>query len=1640
MPKRATATNSYLINNLPISPAYKVFLLSISFRPKSKLLSIALYSISQMQLLFMLSKLLFYDPSHTGNLIESSFKSLHGYLFLDNWVNLNSDSSDIPSLLALIFLYILYSTFCGVYLFRKAAQKKQVNQSLLSLWNLSVYTQPYILFYWLHQLTQQISSLLYINYNSSAYSLIVGIISFIFMVWNIAFSLLCLTVMHPNVQTSNYLTSKTALIDILDLILKIILPLLWTEILQMADLRLGLLILALVYCIARDFVLLQRLVYYKVQVLKLASVLQAILTAFVISLILVTALDFGEYISDTDTVLLLISWIICSLFIIWVYNGILNRLLLGILYRNFQKNENYAVHFYEIFKYFAKYSTNSDLARNKLNKWFFYYMLGIKQSGLSPSIYSNYVLSWSLDVHNDIKKYHIAKSIETLNPFASKEANNWLAKAALARFYIKKEKLYALGNEILNKSRMAPTAYKTSFAIINYQMQAELIERNLGQSSEGVDGLKDIITSKNVNIHEQLRLYDETVSISKGMINQLQYQIKLWEYFISPGRDFLTILMIGKEAYSHTKVINEILANYKKLIDLNIIHPLLILSLYALLIQNNLILGQKLLDEYFNLLTKHNLNNSTTNAINAGFSAASLVDEAAFVAVSTSPKQLGKILACSGKIENVFELSKDNLISHSVNDLMPSFYAKWHNNFLQTAYKDGGKGILNKMRNVMIKTRQNRLVMCGFYITFNMIKEHELCYYVLVKPIASQKRYLLVQPDGEIMNMSDNFKEDMRIDKEVEGELHHKMSLKYVANIENLFDFCPDLRKAFAENDKHSAMSGSNSALSRSSRRISSFIPQIKLQDTVNSPTSPKVASFDTELKPSSFAGEHKTSVTNLIDNNSNNKPRGISFEAASAKENKYEEVYRMHNSKPKYLDAEFFVKKIPSYSNRNSLNVNEIHSSVIYRVEMVKQSIRDSTIIKLSMDLIATEDFDRPLNQSERKFDVDKTHGHSLNGPETLKDVEEVLLSNDRYRPRDSENIVTYQDMSVIKLKSVEVEKHPSYNTKDSMNRNNSGFVRKPPSIIMDTYKNDLMSPSNRSTTNLLSLNTGNDRFAKGGGSRDLELIELVSPTEKGDSNVEMISYKFLHDIPKGDKDVHPSYITDNKSEHIESKPDSLNAKDTDIQLQQVKLQQIKFNIQKEVLGDDLTFERESVSSNSSTSRRGKRQIFIYNMIYNLITVRKYKRSTKYFNAIFIITFLLILSFLVIMNETADLVTNDVVKYGDLLENLNFRNYWLTVGNQDTGWYVSTVQGILVYDITVFVFSMYLDYTSVSEHNLAIQMNLSNFDQEFQQQFYEKNVKVYTRDDEKNLVLEGVYDTFEAANKLVEKALNKDLGPLPDIPSDDYLDTDAYYIFDNSANDLLVQSENLVSLVSNTIFDQLSNAKIIMIVEIVVMAIIFLLFILSSFYYVWKTNQNLNTLMAGMCTIPNHKIQDNINITTKFKNLLENDCSSLELMKGLGLASSDLLGKSKSVAASRKAKESGRASYIRNINKEKKLAHMRRYYLRNYKILSSLFVSMAIIIVLSFLFYNQAYNGLLSLQKEYTTITATFSYMQTLALTSAGLQTLLILNTTASMKDEPIIDNINNNINSLTNVLAFISKLKGPGWDLFKQYTRTFN
>jgi len=1491
-------------SDLSIKAYIKVALWSADPSAYSKMLAPIIFLISQLQIIIVLLKpaIMSYRLDHDS--LPTIMNNICNAVFPENHIEFDISSSTTLMILEIILIYVaLYVAFI-IYVFYQVFQRKTVPEILKEAWNLMMIVHPRVLFYPIHTISLKLFDGLsdgqqLILQGKEQSKVLFQVIFMIIMVVNILCSFILTTTFETHIKTKNVLAAKTNILALLDLSFKLIFPIIWTVASPSKSLGLALMIIGILFCLIKNSAFFGYLPYYRVNILKLAVLSQAAGSSFsfaaLLSRLIGHARGYSEYI------FLLFLWILFAALIVKIAINNLEICFINILMHPTKiQNPYHAIHYQEVYKFFAEFSV-SGIAAEKVRAKYFDYISTVKQAQFSQDLSS---LDWTRQGRKEINEHFNTIYLDLLNSKIKQYPKNKLLKAILARSYAKQEDSLILANNILEDHLAQSFGLSTSFYLIKLK-----IVKKLKNSTAPSHSLFDI--QKYIQVTGKLKI------VKKEILEQLKLQSQLWKAFQSNTSDFLQLLSHTKTIHKKSRLITKLIKDYKNVRDVNYMEALLVSGLYLYFAQNETAKGQKIINDYCTLeMHKNQAHNALNDVDNIMLNAFHFV-------ISTLPRKLGAILDCSGKAKEIFGIPKDLLVGQNFTSLMPSIYGTKYNTIFTNSSHFVKTKALEEVTEVAFYTKKGYILPMKVHISLSYLPECGLSFYALMKPTEDSKRLVILSTQGHILDFSKEFGQDMNIPPKKERG-HWE-----------IMEFCPEMArtlKLMVSSKKYSYDMSPDSSMTSTGRLSPTKVSlNIRDRDTPNNTQKKSIFNFDmgrinTQKVTLGFTpnrGE-KASSSPLRSPNSRKIIYTITIDEHLVDGSRILELKMEKQS----MAGEQLSPLPPTTANKNLFKLK-----TLFNFKQDEDNFRTITsTVSPTLELVT------PFRNEVNLFPTSPA------------------LSSHRMMPQ----ITTFRTSEETRLIDRE-DKTTVHNRYD----------REGTSTIIETYSEGI--------------------------KYDVPKIYdfTLPPIAKGDSNIDEEDEQEEYSQQEGLSEI-LSEETSNKAA----------AADRGVQKRKEPIEKLK-QIEDEVLQANLGGEASSTHE-SQFAKENTKAMRAHRLIRKLTGSKKHSLPTLYYNIAFIVAMATLMSFLIWLNfETSD-ASKGVGTLGTVIHNAYFRNYWTKNANQDTIL-------MLVFGDPSCQQANFNSFNGMIRANQNLEESVASLSQSFQDMFYEKNVRIFDIDDYDNIYFVGMDNTFEATKRVYSAGIHYAYTRTV-ISIDDYIyNHPTRFVVQNSDNDLYMRTDSILDALKESLFNSLTQAKHSMMRFLIITMVTLGLFIGVSFKYVHNLNKESFNFMEAFFTLPASKISTIESCLVTFKESLEQELEGIDLLEALRFSKLDMM----------RHDTKDLSNNVSRGRTPSRSASMKKLYTRNYFMFASLVACLAGLVGFTAFYYHQALDKLKVLEKQQMNSNAALDYLNTIADISIGLEQLLILNATITIRNESIYKILQEANTKIKTVSALQNSLK---------------
>ena len=584
-------------------------------------------------------------------------------------------------------------------------------------------------------------------------AILVQIFSYFLMIINCLFSFMMTLCLYIPIRTSDILSSKTNVINALDISIKVIFPFIYIVLQESGIAWIMMLIINLCYSLLRSFMHFYTLPYYQIIILQKMTIFSAVIASFSLVAIICKVLA-SSGVKEAGLDLLIVLWIPVCLILTRVYTTYLQKLVINILaFNSPNKNPYHIVHFWSVFKYFSLDFTKRINQSRYFSKRHLIIVAFLKELPIHLNSSKLNLHTVKEDISQEFNEHKIKNDVSNLFTKLLEQAitgnpQNLLLKATLAAAYVKSDSIL-LGNSIIIREFQHKKSwqYRLLYHLFRSKLQAKVNDQSSRENSEKR-------TDRSPDIQAFIKASQISKTLKNLIRNQLDDQIQFWKVL-----QMSTVNAASLIRYTHIvhRRIIEVEAHWRSYEDINSHHnfeSLLVYGQYLTQIQDQAEIGNKLIKKYSDSIAREAFDVFRNAEGNQKIS----VSNSVWLIISGMPDELGYVIDCSSNIESKLRVDKKSVYRKSINNLMPSFFAKQHDHFMVAPL---GFKIVHRNQETLILTR-GHLTRSLIEISLSYFTDKGLCYFVLLEPIIDDKMIVLIREDGTIVDTSDDFERNVR--------------------------------------------------------------------------------------------------------------------------------------------------------------------------------------------------------------------------------------------------------------------------------------------------------------------------------------------------------------------------------------------------------------------------------------------------------------------------------------------------------------------------------------------------------------------------------------------------------------------------------------------------------------------------------------------------------------------------------------------------------------------------------------------------------------------------------------------------------------------------------------------------------------
>ena len=123
---------------------------------------------------------------------------------------------------------------------------------------------------------------------------------------------------------------------------------------------------------------------------------------------------------------------------------------------------------------------------------------------------------------------------------------------------------------------------------------------------------------------------------------------------------------------------------------------------------------------------------------------------------------------------------------------MPMVFGKRHDKLMRDMEEGTRPNVLGCVRNIEVLSKSGHLESFRLYVSIYLTEEHGIVYAVLMQPVTDDKRIIIINEDGDLLNFSKNFGQDMNIDTD-----------RSRGKTINILSICPEYEEIMKASNHH---------------------------------------------------------------------------------------------------------------------------------------------------------------------------------------------------------------------------------------------------------------------------------------------------------------------------------------------------------------------------------------------------------------------------------------------------------------------------------------------------------------------------------------------------------------------------------------------------------------------------------------------------------------------------------------------------------------------------------------------------------------------------------------------------------------------------------------------------------------------
>jgi len=343
------------------------------------------------------------------------------------------------------------------------------------------------------------------------------------------------------------------------------------------------------------------------------------------------------------------------------------------------------------------------------------------------------------------RKYNIKEEedasevfLEYLKSLLAIDPESSIIKLHLAKIYAKKYRLYSEVIKLVSdiqKTKCSPYCISAGFLL-------HRVEENILRNSDNGERKLDLV--KYINSH---LLADELVN---QIIKQIELTMEVCKNVVHNKSDIGLIYDNGLMIYDQKKAIEKKMEKMLKEIPDYFLRPVLISSMYELLLNFSLVGHQKYYESYLR----------KGSGFAKPFTESDLMEENlyqssnVFLILAADSADCCRIMYCSKSVQDIFgdhiSLYQNKLIS----DLFIPSLKGYYDNLFKQIFEKGQIHTANRVIRSYLQHRSGYIIEADIFVRIHPYITQNLYLNMIIRPVPTKQQYILVKEEGDIVGMT----------------------------------------------------------------------------------------------------------------------------------------------------------------------------------------------------------------------------------------------------------------------------------------------------------------------------------------------------------------------------------------------------------------------------------------------------------------------------------------------------------------------------------------------------------------------------------------------------------------------------------------------------------------------------------------------------------------------------------------------------------------------------------------------------------------------------------------------------------------------------------------------------------------------